>query len=209
MPDWDEIFKEKGHVFLDPHPDMERLVNIFRERGVHSILDLGSGTGRHTVFLSSKGFEVYATDASERAIELTREWLDRCNLTAHTTCHRMELPFPFADGFFDAIISVQVIHHNLMRDILSTVGEIGRMIREGGVVFISVPIMKEKPIAPNDDWDLEEIEEGTFIPRKGPERGIPHHYFTPEELHRVFSGFGILEMFLDDSDHRCITAVKK
>lgn len=209
MPEWDDIFRDKGHVFLEPHPDMKRLIGIFHGRNVRRILDLGCGTGRHTVFLSTQGFEVYGTDASERAIELTHDWLAQSEISAELVCHRMEHPFPFADDFFDAIIAVQVLHHNLMCDILNTVREIGRMLRKGGVLFISVPIMKEKPVTPKDDWDLKEIEEGTFIPQRGPEQGIPHHYFTPEELHRVFSGFDILEMFLDESDHRCIIAIKK
>ena len=41
MPDWDDIFSEKGKVFTEPHTDMERIVKIFEERGVQKILDVG------------------------------------------------------------------------------------------------------------------------------------------------------------------------
>ncbi len=54
MPDWDDIFAEKGKTFIKPHPDMERLANLFSEKGVRRILDLGCGTGRHLLFFFEK-----------------------------------------------------------------------------------------------------------------------------------------------------------
>ncbi|MFW9921005.1 MAG: class I SAM-dependent methyltransferase [Candidatus Thorarchaeota archaeon] len=209
MPEWDDIFREKGHVFIEPHPEMERLIKIFHTRKVHRILDLGCGTGRHIIYFSERGFQMYGTDASESAIELSKEWVKESNLTAHLEIHRMEQSFPFDDDFFDALISIQVIHHNLISDILRTIHEIRRVVREGGVIFISVPILTNDPVLPEDDWGLIEIEQGTFLPRKGPESGIPHHYFTADELNQVLTGFDILEMFLDESNHRCVIAVKK
>ena len=64
MPDWDDVFAKKGKYFTTPHPDMERLANLFDEKGVRRILDLGCGTGRHLLFLLKKGFEVYGLDGS-------------------------------------------------------------------------------------------------------------------------------------------------
>ena len=46
MPDWNDIFNERGKVFLEPHPDMERLVKLFKRTNVQKMLDLGCGTGR-------------------------------------------------------------------------------------------------------------------------------------------------------------------
>ena len=58
MPDWNDIFTEQGRVFEEPHRDMTRLVELFRDRDVARILDLGCGTGRHLAFLSRMGFEM-------------------------------------------------------------------------------------------------------------------------------------------------------
>jgi len=209
MPEWDEIFREKGHVFVEPHPQMERLVGAFQARKVKRVLDLGCGTGRHIIFLAEHGFQMFGTDASKQAIELAQEWLDEKDLKATLVEHRMEDLFPYEGSFFDAIISVQVIHHNLISDILKTVGEIERILRKGGMLFISVPILSEGPPLPQDDWGLKEIEPGTYLPQKGPESGIPHHYFTVDELYQVFSNFDILDMFLDESNHRCMIGVKR
>ncbi len=188
---------------------MTRLVDLFRNHNVVKILDLGCGTGRHLVFLSRMGFEMYGFDASPRALSLAQQWLDEEGLTADIRTHRMEEPFPYEGGFFDAVISIQVIHHNLMTDILTTVREVERVIRPGGVLFVSVPVMQIGPVEREHDWDLQEVEEGTYMPHKGPESGIPHHYFTPMELTSVFRAFDLLELYIDETRHRCFLGLKK
>ena len=209
MPDWDKIFKEKGYVFVDPHPDISRLASLFHTHGVRRILDLGCGTGRHLAFLTQEGFEVSGFDSSSTALELAMKWLQEEELSADVHLGRMEEPFPYPDGFFDAVVSIQVIHHNMMNNILATIREIERVLKIGGYIFITVPFFGPKPEKLEDDWNLYQVEEGTFIPQSGPESGIPHHYFTEEELVEVFRNFKILEMHTDDTNHQCVLAVRE
>ena len=75
MSEWDQIFTEKGKVFTEPHPDIERIIKFFKEKGVRRVLDLGCGTGRHLIYLSKKGFEVFGLDASPKALEISEKWL--------------------------------------------------------------------------------------------------------------------------------------
>jgi len=206
MPDWDDIFTEKGKVFLEPHPDMERISKLLKEKGIKRILDLGCGTGRHVIFFSKKGFEVYGMDASPKGISIAEQWLLEENLEAELKLHRMEEIFPYEDNFFDAIISIQVIHHNKMKEILITVSEIVRVLKKGGIIFITFPRLggtwHESP-------DLKEIERGTYIPQKGKEKGLPHHFFIIEEIYDVFNKFDLLEIYDDRKNHRAILGIKK
>jgi hypothetical protein len=55
---------------------------------------------------------------------------------------------------------------------------------------------------------FEELEPNTYIPLDGPERGLPHHYFTPEELRVLFKGYDVMEIHLDTYDHYCLSAFK-
>ena len=207
MPDWDEIFSEKGKVFTEPHKDMERIAIFFKESGVRKILDIGSGTGRHLIFFSKKGFEIHGFDASPKAISIAKEWLLEENLKVEIKLNRMETKFPYEDNFFDAIISIQVIHHNKMEDIFNTVKEINRVLRKGGIIFITFPKLRDRPDF--DDWNLKEIETGTYIPQAGQEKGLPHHFFTMEEIYDVFSSFNILEIYDDRERHRAVLGIKK
>ncbi len=207
MPEWDQIFSEKGRVFTEPHPDIERIIKLFKEKGVRRVLDLGCGTGRHLIYLSKKGFNVYGLDASPKALEIAKEWLNEENEKAELQVHRMEHKFPYDNGFFDAIISIQVIHHNLMKDIIFTIKEIERILKRKGIIYITFP--KLGGGSNIDKWELKKIEKGTYIPQAGPEKGLPHHFFIVEEINDLFSSFNLLEIYDDRTNHRAILGVKK
>lgn len=209
MPDWDKIFKEHGYLFVDPHEDISRIIELFHRTGIRRVLDLGCGTGRHLVYLSRNNFDVYGFDSSSHALVLADKWLKEERLAATIRVHHMEQSFPYPASFFDAVISIQVIHHNLLRDVMFTIKEIDRVLRSGGYIFITVPVFGPKPDNSDDDWNLSMIEKGTFIPQSGPESGIPHHYFTEDELLTVFEGFQKIELYRDRSNHRCLLGRKK
>ncbi len=206
MPDWDKIFAERGRVFTDPHSDMGRVVKLIQENNGSRILDLGCGSGRHVVYLTHLGFDVYGFDSSSKAISMAQEWLEEESLIAKLSVHKMENPFPYDDNFFDAIISIQVIHHNLMKDIRKTICEIERVLRPGGFLFVTFPVLRAAPSSEEDDWKLVKVEEGTYVPQSGWESGTPHHYFTEEEIPIEFRSFEIHDIYLDETNHRCVIA---
>ncbi len=207
MPDWDKIFSKRGKIFHDPHPDLEKISVSFKEKEIKRVLDLGCGTGRHLIFLSKKGFEVYGMDASPKALEMAEKWLIEENEKAELHLNRMEDKFPYEDKFFDAIISIQVIHHNLIKDIISTVKEIERILKKDGMIFLTFPVLGTG--SKLEKWELKEIEKGTYIPQKGQEKGLPHHFFTVDEIYQVFNSFNLLEIYMDETNHRAILGIKK
>lgn len=186
---------------------MERVVKLIQDTGGSRILDLGCGTGRHVVYLSKLGFDVYGFDVSQKALSMTNDWLNEENLKANICMHRMEHPFPYEDTFFDAVVSTQVIHHSVMKNIRKTIKEIERVLKPGGILFVTFPVFHPGPASEEGDgWELVEIETGTYIPNKGWESGIPHHYFTMDEIPVEFGAFDINEIFLDETGHRCVIA---
>jgi SAM-dependent methyltransferase len=199
---WDRIFAQQGRVFTYPHEDMPRIVQLLKDREAGNILDLGFGTGRHVVYLARNGFSVYGLDNSLEGLEATREWLVDEDLEAELCLQDMVGEFPYEDGFFDAIISVQVIHHADLATIRGIVKEIYRVLRQGGLLFVTVPKLK------NQAEKYEQLEPNTYIPLNGPEKGLPHHYFSPEELREVFGEFGIIDIHLDGWEHYCLSATK-
>jgi len=77
MKQWNRIFKEQGKVFLKPQEDIPRIVRLFKKKSVKRILDLGCGSGRHTVYLAKHGFEVYGIDIAPKGIEITKDLLKK------------------------------------------------------------------------------------------------------------------------------------
>ena len=200
---WDGIFAQHGRVFTEPHEDMPGIVQLLNGRGANTVLDLGSGTGRHVVYLARNGFSVFGLDNSPEGIKATRQWLADEGLSAELRLQSMTERIPYGDAFFDAIVSVQVIHHADIATIRGIVEEVNRVLKRGGFLFVTVPQLR------NQGETFEQLEPNTYIPLDGPERGLPHHYFTPEELREVFGGYDIEDIHLDAWDHYCMLAFKR
>jgi len=99
----------------------------------------------------------------------------------------------------------KVTHHNKISEILKTVGEIGRILKKEGLIFINF-------LKLGNIWEsanLKEVEKGTYIPQKGKEKGLLHHFFTIEEIHNTFSSFDLIEIYPDGKNHRAILGIKK
>jgi cyclopropane fatty-acyl-phospholipid synthase-like methyltransferase len=199
---WDKIFEQQGQVFIEPHEDMPGIVRLLKVRQAKTILDLGCGSGRHTVYLARQGFSVYSLDNSPRGIELTHQWLADEGLQADLALGSMTQRLPYADAFFDAVVSVQVIHHATLATIIGIVHEIFRVLKTGGLVFVTVTMLRHYT------GPVEELEPNTFVPLAGPEKGLPHHCFTPEELREVFEAFEISGIHVDKTEHYCLLASK-
>lgn len=185
--------------------EMPRITDFFRSKGLSKILDLGCGTGRHAIYFAEKGFEVYGFDLSSYAVRSAEERLKKKRLKASLAVVDMREKFPFKDETFDAIVSVRVIHHARLQVIKKTLAEIERILKEGGYFYIDVP---SAPRNLKYDRPQQIVEPGTRIPLGGPEKGIIHHDFTEEEIHKVLGTFEIQEVLKKDS-HFHVLARKK
>jgi SAM-dependent methyltransferase len=197
---WDAIFRERGRVFTHPQEDMPALADALR--GATTVLDLGCGTGRHVVYFAERGFAVSGLDSSPEGLRLTADALRVAGRTADLRLGDMYAPLPYADAAFDAVVAVQVIHHARLAAIRQLVAELHRVLKPGGVVFASVPKLR------NQATQFREIEPGTYLPLDGREAGLPHRFFTPEELRAVFHQFVVDDMHLDGTNHYCLLGHK-
>jgi SAM-dependent methyltransferase len=105
---------------------------------------------------------VYGIDNAIAVLTSTQHRLEDAGLTAHLVQRDIFDALPFADAFFDAIISVQVIHHARSAQIAALIDEMARILKAGGLLFVTVPHLQ------NLGTHFQQIE-----------AGLPHHYFTP------------------------------
>jgi len=201
---WEAIFKKKGKVFYKPHESVVELIKLFNRNGVKRVLDLGCGSGRHTVYLAKQGFDVHGLDNSKSGLKMARRWLDELKLKGHLVNSSCYSQFPFKDDFFDAIISVQVIHHARLKDILKCISEIFRVLKPGGYVFVTVTKNRMKGRASK----VKVIGERTYVMLDGPEKGIPHYIYTQSLLRKYFSRFEMIKIHEDKHEHYCLLGRK-
>jgi ubiquinone/menaquinone biosynthesis C-methylase UbiE len=196
MQTWNEVFKREGRVFTEVQEDIPEISKLFKQRGVKKILDLGFGTGRHTVYFARQGFSVYGIDIAREGLRLTRSWLKQEDLEAKLRIGNIYEPLPYPDRFFDAIVSVYVIHHSEIENIRKLIREMERILVQNGLIFISVSkrlMRKARTIAPR-----------TVIPLEGPDKGLVHYIFSKRSLKQEFRDFRILRISEDSTGHHCL-----
>jgi SAM-dependent methyltransferase len=192
MKDWNSIYEAKGIFQKNPSPGVLAAINHFGEKKLSRILDLGCGTGRHAMVLLERGFEVYGCDSSEEALGVVANLMEnsdfrKCDMTS----------LPYNSDFFDGIICNHVIQHGLLADAREASGEMLRILRPGGLLFLTV-VSSEHPKCATG----REIEPNTRIDTDAVDGHIPHHFFTESELRELFSEFEIytLEHFTGPSE---------
>lgn len=189
--DWEKIYRERGELHFKVLSKIKRASILFRTKDYKKILDIGCGTGRHSIYLAKKGFQVYATDISPTGIEIARKKAESLGLyNIHFQQHDMR-KIPFPDNIFDAVICTWTLHHGTLEQIQKTIGEIYRVLRPDGIVITDLPSVA------TESYGLgREIEKNTFIGKKTMEEDVPHHYSSRQEIVQLFSEFRQLNVRL-------------
>lgn len=184
MEDWDSLYKKKGVVQKEPSKFVKEAVDFFKKEEVNKVLDLGCGTGRHTTYLIEKGFDVYGCDSSESALEIAEEVISN---STFEKCDMTNLKYD--KNAFDAVLCHFVIQHGKIADVKSAISEMKRILKKGGVLYLSVPSVEHPEYETG-----EKLEYHTKINIDAIDGSEPHHYFTEEEINNLLEGFNILKL---------------
>ncbi|MFA6587599.1 MAG: class I SAM-dependent methyltransferase [Patescibacteria group bacterium] len=192
---WEKIYRANEFLDRDPHPEFRAICDLFRKRNIKRVLDLGSGGGRHAILLAEEHFDIYCLDSSATGLAYSMIRFSAKGLSGHFSLFDIAY-LPYDRDYFDGLISIQVIHHNRLNGVISTISEISRVVRPGGLLWVTMPVSKNEP-----SKTQEEIEPGTFVPLDGREKGLPHHYFKEDEIPRLFYEFAIIDLHIDPFNH--------
>jgi 2-polyprenyl-3-methyl-5-hydroxy-6-metoxy-1,4-benzoquinol methylase len=96
------------------------------------LLDLGCGTGRLTIPLAKRGYDVYGTDINSDVVSIARDKAQEGNVSAHFTVAQAET-LPFSDDIFEICIADSVLEH--VADWKKTLDEVARVLKKGGIAY--------------------------------------------------------------------------
>ncbi len=119
----------------------ELLQNIELKKGMR-VLDLGCGRGLTSIFLAKEyGVQVFSLDlwipASENYARFKEMGVDELAVPIHADANEM----PFADGYFDAVISVDAYHYIGNNDTFFA-EKVKPLLKKNALVALAFPGMK-------------------------------------------------------------------
>jgi len=185
---WEKIYTKRGEIYSDVISQVKKYAGVFKKRKYKKILDLGCGTGRHSIFLARQGFNVYALDVSKTGVEITKKKAESFNLDIKFKVRDMK-DLPYSNNYFDAVICIFVLGHGLLNDNKKAVEEIYRVLKPNGMVVTEFMSIKDKTYGKG-----KEIEKNTFLGSMEDDKHMLHHYFTKEEIKELFSKFTKLKI---------------
>ena len=186
--DWQ---KGTDPIWKDPTEESYYYAQRWQKAGYKELLDFGCGLGRHAIFFAKQGFQVSAFDLAEGAVDSLREWAQAEKLTVDVRQADM-LHLPYPDNRFDCIFSYNVISHTDSKGARQIMGEIRRVLRPGGEIFLT---LCSKETWSFKDAGFPKIDESTVIRLvEGPEMGVPHFFVNLEEIAPLMEGFELLKI---------------
>lgn len=177
--EWDGKFAKAGAIWgEEPSEGAKLAADYFAERGVRTVLDVACGYGKDSVFLAKKGFDVTGVDFSLEGLRLAAERAMRAGVVARwmpADVRMMQMP----DASFDGVLCNNILTLFIEGERGKVAGEIERVLAKGGALVVSERVVSGKP------KNAREVEPGTFAEE---EKSHLHHYFSKEELERLFAG---------------------
>jgi len=134
---WDGVYEDNKEMFGNaPSVSAVRAAELFKQSGVKTVLELGAGQGRDTLFFAQCGFTVYALEYSDNAIKAIKDEAKSLGLSERiiTLKYDVRETLPFDNETFDACYSHMLFCMAITTKELEKIcSEIGRVLKQGGV----------------------------------------------------------------------------
>jgi 2-polyprenyl-3-methyl-5-hydroxy-6-metoxy-1,4-benzoquinol methylase len=146
------------------------LLDVFEKyRKTNNIIDVGAGDGHFIAEAKKRGWNAYATEYEDRAVELCR--------SKGIIAHKGKLsPANYQAGMFDMIMSSEVIEH--INNPIEEVQNFHTLLRKGGLAYITTPNFNAiSRHYLKGEWNVIEY---------------PEHlsYYTPNTIEKLFTAQG-------------------
>ena len=185
---WETSFSNKPDIFgLSPSTAAVKALESFKEKNITSIVELGTGLGRDTIFFAQNSIHVEALDYSKTAIKNITNKAEKLNLTKLIKPKlfdvREKLPFEnnFIEGCFSHMLYCMALISSELEDLNK---EIYRILKPGGINIYTV--------RHTEDGDYKNgIHRGENLYEND---GFIIHFFSKDKVNQLSKGFEILDI---------------
>jgi len=220
MGQYDDVWKSDS---VDVHFKAEipqKMLELFEQKNIKSILDLGSGDGTIAVALAKQGKTVHALEISNEGIEKTKAQAQESLVSVHTYQQDMYQPLPFKNQSLDAVIAFQSLNHNTLSKIEELFVEVTRVLKPEGLFVVKVANFNSFNLKNLGNGLYEDshggiscslrfLDKQTYVPQDGLEKGLIHYAFLPEQLTEKIETLGYVQIYAEILQWHILAIFKK
>jgi SAM-dependent methyltransferase len=185
---WSATFAANPDMYgLAPSEAAVAAADAFAAAGVTTVLELGAGQGRDTLYLARRSFHVHALDYAPEALEAIEAHAGAAGLADRVSVelHDVRQPLPIDDAGVDASYSHMLLCMALTTPELETLAaDLRRVVRPGGLVVYTARTTDDAHygagVAHGDDM----YEHGGFVV----------HFFDRALVDRLAEGFELVDV---------------
>lgn len=217
---YDDVWK---NVSVDGHfkADIpQKMLELFKQEKVQTVLDLGAGDGTIAVALAKQGKTVHALEISSEGIEKINVQAQEAHVSVHLLEQDMYQTLPFEDRSLDAVIAFQSLNHNTLPKIEKLFAEITRILKHGGLFIVKTANFNSLNLKDLGDGLYEDshgaifctlrfLDKQTYVPQDGPEKGLIHYAFLPEQLTEKIEALGYTQVYAEILQWHILAMFKK
>ena len=189
---WNEIWStpDGRKAWLEPEPEVAALARErFAHHGARRALDLGCGVGRHALAFARIGYDTSATDLARVGLDQLDQAARAAGLTV-TIEEAAATALPFDDASFDYVLAYNVIHHGDGDAVRSSLAEVRRVLRIGGV--FQATLLSRRSAARSTGI---EVSPHTYVWRDGDaDHQHPHYFCDGRDLNAFLGDFEWLSL---------------
>ena len=185
---WEKTYAAGPEIFgSEPSEPARYAAELFRANGMSSLLELGAGQGRDTLFFAREGFSVHALDYSDTGLTAIREKAATQGLAERIAMQRHDVrqPLPFPDACLDACYAHMLFCMALTSAELAFLsGEIRRVLQPGGLCVYTVRNVADPHYQKGIHRSEAMYEMNGFIV----------HFFSREKILSLAEGYDLVDI---------------
>ena len=186
-----------GHAGSDVTEDVRYFCEFIKRRDKNyinkKVIDIGAGKGRNALYFLEQGFEVYATDFIQEALDelMSRAKLSGLDKNLKIVNCEINNKWPFSDNFFDyGIDSLSSIDIDGYDERCKFRDELMRTLKKGGISLF-------RTVSVNDEFETELMKKHPGNEKNSsiwPESNKFQKNYSYAEIRDFYKDFHILEI---------------
>ena len=192
---WDKSYKKFENSLIYPSEEVIRFVanHINTKKKLNynkKFLDYGCGAGRHLKFSLEKGFYSIGLEISNEALKQTKHLLDtnKFRKSLYKLIKISNTVIQLKNNSIDYLIADGVLDSMLTEDVLASIDEIFRVVKNNGLIYLSLisdQTKKNGKFLNKFDQLISDSHENNTI----------QSYFNYKRIKKLFKNFRILDLY--------------